>query len=385
VNGLLAGKRIGLLAASASRLGGGVTQALVAQAEMIRMAGGEAIVMALADRYGEEDRSLFAPSEVCLSRVVGPGQFGFSPGLLPLLLNSRLDCVHQQGIWMYPSHAGAQWSRQTGRPLFISPQGMLDPWIVARGKWKKALARVGYERRAWQCAAALHALSPHEADSICRETRRHDSVVLPNVAPAAGATPTSPRPLNFVFIGRIHPKKNVLSLVEAWKLLDPAEPARLTIAGWGEPGDVNDLQASIAQAPPSVRFVGPAYGEEKQRLLETARFTILPSHSEGQPLSILESWAAATPSLMTGECNLSEGFAANAALECGYDVAAIARSISSALAQSDEQWLAMANAARDLALGHFSLETNAVRWAKVYNAAIDRHRTGKVGAEVPGH
>jgi poly(glycerol-phosphate) alpha-glucosyltransferase len=41
---------------------------------------------------------------------------------------------------MYPSRAGLQWARRTGKPYLISPHGMLDPWITGRGRAKKALA-----------------------------------------------------------------------------------------------------------------------------------------------------------------------------------------------------------------------------------------------------
>ena len=64
----LSGRRIGLLTAAASRLGGGVFEAVVAQAELIRSLGGEAVVFALADRHAAADRHRLGPSEVRLVR-----------------------------------------------------------------------------------------------------------------------------------------------------------------------------------------------------------------------------------------------------------------------------------------------------------------------------
>ena len=72
----LVGRRIGLLTASASRLGGGVFEAVVQHAELIRAAGGEAQVFALADRHSEEDRARFGPSKVTLSKVRGRRKSG---------------------------------------------------------------------------------------------------------------------------------------------------------------------------------------------------------------------------------------------------------------------------------------------------------------------
>lgn len=367
----LKGLRIGMLTSSASRLGAGVAEAVIAQVEMIRAVGGEAVVFALEDRHSEDDRHRYGASEVVFNRVVGPAQVGYAPDLLPRMLAADLDVVHQQGIWMYPSRAGALWTRRTGRPYIVTPQGMLDPWITARGRWKKALARRGYERDAWARAAFLHGLSAKEAADIARESGRTDTVVLPNVGPAALPPPTEPRGREIFFISRIHPKKNVLALVEAWKLLGArAGDWRLILAGWGAEEDVADLRAAIADAPPSLEFIGPTFGEDKQRRLESARFTILPSHSEGLPLAILESWAAGTPSIMTHECNLPEGFAANAALECGFDPPAIAQTIAQAIALDDGQWLDMARNAHALAAGPFSVGTVAQSWAQHYRRAI---------------
>jgi glycosyltransferase involved in cell wall biosynthesis len=64
----------------------------------------------------------------------------------------------------------------------------------------------------------------------------------------------------------------------------------------------------------SVVFYGPAFGEEKEALLRSADAFILPSLSEGLPMSILEAWAYGLPVLMTAECNLPEGFSAGAAI-----------------------------------------------------------------------
>jgi poly(glycerol-phosphate) alpha-glucosyltransferase len=371
----LQGLRIGLLTASASRLGGGVFEAVAVHAAMIRGRGGEPVIFALEDVHSAEDAARFAPSQVIHAQVIGLRQIGFAPGLVRQLLEADLDVLHLHGIWMYPSAAGAAWARRTGRPYFVSPHGMLDPWITARGKLKKAVARLGYERRGWRRATALHALTPREAEDIARESGRRDSVVIPNAGPPAAPPAVQGRDARFLYIGRIHPKKNVVALVEAWRALDP-QGAQLTIAGWGEPDHVAELEAALQGAPGSVRFVGPVYGETKQALLDAARFLVLPSHSEGLPVAVLESWAAGAPTIMTGECNLAEGFAAGAALECGYDSAAIKARLGDALALADDEWLAMSRAAHGLASGPFAAQTVADRWSETYRQAA----AGKGGA-----
>ncbi len=372
------GKRIGLLTASASRLGGGVSEAVVVQAEMIRAAGGEAIVFALADQHTPEDVARFAPSRVIACPVSGPPQIGYAPQLVGQLLAADLDLLHLHGIWMYPSRAATVWARQTGRPYMISPHGMLDPWITARGRWKKALARAGYERASWQAASCLHALTTREAADIERESGRTDSVVIPNAGPDCSARVTAEREPRVLFISRIHPKKNLSPLIAAWRDLDAGgtlpDGAMLTIAGWGDPADVAAFEAELSDAPASIRFIGPCFGAAKAEELSRARFLILPSLSEGLPMTILEAWAAGAPTLMTTECNLPEGFSANAALDCGMSKESIRTALAQALAMAPSDWLAMAQSAQNLAASGFSAARIAERWADTYARLIADHQ-----------
>ncbi|MGN6497098.1 MAG: glycosyltransferase, partial [Tsuneonella sp.] len=291
----LAGKRIGLLTAFASRRNGGVFEAVVQQAAIIRALGGEPHVFALADPDAAADRHRFEHASVSLARVVGPAQIGFAPELTSMMVAAGLDLLHLHGIWMYPSAAGAQWARRTGRPYVVSPHGMLDPWITARGRGKKALARIGYERASWRAAARLHALTPREAGDIERETGRSDAVVIPNAGPPAEPPGIAPREPRLLYLGRIHPKKNIGALIAAWRSLAAADAlgdAILTIAGWGADEDVAALKAELAGAPASIRFAGPLFGADKAAAFREARFFVLPSHSEGLPMVVLEAWAA---------------------------------------------------------------------------------------------
>lgn len=379
----ISGKRIGLLTASASRLGGGVSEAVVVQAEMIRAAGGEAVVFALHDRHANEDAARFSPSPVVASAVSGPPQVGFAPQLLPRLIEADLDCLHLHGIWMYPSRAGAKWSRETGRPYLISPHGMLDPWITARGRWKKALARFGYERDSWRRASTLHALTEREARDIQREAGRSDSLIIPNAGPDCGPAVTAGREPRVLFISRIHPKKNLSPLIAAWSELASTDAlpagATLTIAGWGETADVAAFEAELVQAPASIRFIGPCFGAAKAEELARARFLILPSLSEGLPMTILEAWAAGAPTLMTTECNLPEGFGAGAALDCGMTHDSIKTTLARALTMPEDEWMKMACAAQQLAASAFSAKQIAARWADAYASLISGQRPKSQG------
>ena len=367
----IAGRRIGLLTASASRLGGGVFEAVAAHAALLRELGAEPVIVALRDRFSADDAVRFGGCEVRHVAVQGPRMVGYAPDLGAALDAAELDLLHLHGIWMYPSHAAARWAQDSDRPYLISPHGMLDPWITRRGRWKKSLARLGYERRSWHRASAFHALTAQEAADIRKEAGRKQTLVIANPGPEPAPMPVAGRAPTILYLGRIHPKKNLEALVRAWSLIGafPSQ-ARLVIAGWGEPRDVAALQESLRGAPPGIAFVGPQFGPDKARLLSEARFMILPSLSEGLPVAILESWAAGTPVLMSSECNLPIGFEQGAAIDCGMDSASIAAALHRALTIGEGEWLAMARAANRLAQGPFSRAAIARQWQRAYASLI---------------
>jgi glycosyltransferase involved in cell wall biosynthesis len=343
-----------------------VFEAVVAHAELVRRCGYEPVVIGLEDPDTDADRARFGAVKVRALRVRGPGMIGYAPGLKRALLDLDLDLLHLHGIWMYPSRAAGDWAAATGRPYVVSPHGMLDPWITARGVAKKAVARIAYERRSWRLAACLHALTGREAEDIRREAPGARTVVIPNaVATDTHAADTDARTI--LYLGRIHPKKNLDRLVEGWTIADPRGQARLVIAGWGDDADVAALRSRLAAlGRDDVAFVGPVFGDAKRALLTEARFLALPSHSEGLPVAILEAWAAGTPTLMSKHCNLPAGFDRGAAIDCGTSAEAIAATLTRALALDEPEWRAMSAAASALAADTFAPEVVARAWGDAY-------------------
>lgn len=363
--------RIGILTTWASRANGGVFEAVVAHCGLVRACGHEPVVFALADDHAATDRARFDKTPVHLFPVFGPRMVGYAPGLSVGLAAAELDLLHLHGIWMYPSRAASDWALATERPYVVSPHGMLDPWIVGRGMLKKSIAKLAYERRSWRVARAFHGLTEREARDIAATTGREGvTVVVPNAVPLAAIGTASARAPTILYLGRIHPKKNVEALIDAWRDARPALPAagaRLDIAGWGDAEHVAALEAKLAAGQdPDIHFHGPVFGDGKAALLAAARFLALPSHSEGLPMAVLEAWAAGMPVLMSSECNLPEGFAVGAAINCGMTREAISAVLLRALAMPADDWRAMAAAGRDLVARTFAPAAVAAAWSRAY-------------------
>jgi glycosyltransferase involved in cell wall biosynthesis len=126
---------------------------------------------------------------------------------------------------------------------------------------------------------------------------------------------------------------------------------------------------ALALAPVDVLFYGPAFGKDKDALLRSADAFILPSFSEGLPMSVLEAWSYGLPVVMTPECNLPEGFASDAALEIrnsagGFEV------IRTLIGMTDQERAAMGMRGRRLVEEKFTWQKVASQLKEIYESLL---------------
>lgn len=379
------------LVQSMSRAGGGlfysVRRLTESLADVPRM---RVTVHSLRDEFSEADAPEWRKVRVQAHPVTGPARFGYAPGMLRGLIEDDADIVHCHGIWMYPSIAASRWRRSTGRPYMISPHGMLDPWAVRRSALKKRIARWLYEDGFQQRAACIRALCVAEAEAIRAYGLTNPVVVIPNGVdlprdedgPPPEWRSTLPAGCRtMLYLGRLHPKKNLENLIRAWASLRSVPDAdgwRLLVAGWDQGGYESRLRALVSELAlgEQVRFLGAVYGEAKQRTLRTADAMVLPSLSEGVPMAILEAWAFRMPAAITPHCNLPDGVRAGAAIEMGTDAASLARGLADFMRLGVQQRRQMGLAGRHL------VET-AYSWTTVAEQVVDCYRWILGGGQRP--
>ena len=215
---------------------------------------------------------------------------------------------------------------------------------------------------------------------------RNPIAVIPNgvdggTQPFQESPPAGERRL--LFLGRLHPKKNLVNLIRAWGRVRDGVPAAggwtLVIAGWDDGGHEAELKRMVAESGmnASVCFAGPLHGKEKERMLAAVQGFVLPSLSEGLPVAVLEAWAAGLPVLKTRACNLPEGFAAGAALETGTAEESLVASLGRFVSLSAEDRRVMGERGRELVAGKFSWHAIAGRFAELYVSLAE-------GKELPG-
>jgi len=107
----------------------------------------------------------------------------------------------------------------------------------------------------------------------------------------------------------------------------------------GRDGHEQELRAlaSTQGLNESVHFIGPQFEELKAACFQAADAFILPSVSEGLPMTVLEAWAYGLPVLMTRQCNLPEGQAARAALMMEPDADSIVETLRRLFSMSEAE------------------------------------------------
>lgn len=314
--------------------------------------GGPALsVPSLAQALSEEgvDVSLWAPDgSASLTQVLAPDCSIVES--LSASLAADVDLVHDNGIWLPYNHGVARFAARHAIPRIVSPRGMLSSWAVNYKKFRKDIAWLLYQKRDLEHAAALHVTATQEADDVKRLLTNARIFSVPNGMTVPAATGSEKQaPFLLVYLGRIHPKKGIDMLLQAWSSLKPRD-WQLIIAG----NDQNDHKAELQKMTQdlgltdSVRISEPLYGQDKENFYLDASLFILPSHSENFGMTVAEALSYGVPAIATDttpwQIIVDEG--------CGWlaapTIQSITEQLSNALSTTPQQRMTMGLKGRSL-------------------------------------
>lgn len=209
--------------------------------------------------------------------------------------------VHSHGLWLMPNVYAGRCAQAAGRPLMVSPRGMLSTAALAFSAWRKRLFWRLLQGPAYADAACYHATSAMEAEEIRAFGIRAPIVVIPNGVDLPTMPMPSARPKTLLALGRLHPKKGLDDLIVAWAQLAALRPDwSLRIVGPSEDGhDVALRELADRLGAPRVEICGPVYGEEKWREYAQAQLFVLPTRSENFGLVVAEALSAGLPAVVS--------------------------------------------------------------------------------------
>jgi glycosyltransferase involved in cell wall biosynthesis len=216
-----------------------------------------------------------------------------------------VDLFHVHALWRCPQVAAARAASAAGRPLIVSPRGMLGAEALAFSAAKKRYFWRFLQGPAYAHASAWHATSMAEAEEIRVFGIRAPIAMVPNgIDLPQGDTPPPQREggqRTILHLGRIHPKKGLPDLIAAWDRLAGERPDwMLRIVGPDEDGHRTELEEMARQfGTPRVVFDGPIYSAEKVQLLREADLFVLPTRNENFGLTVAEALAAGVPAIVS--------------------------------------------------------------------------------------
>lgn len=253
-------------------------------------------------------------------------------------LNKIDDIIISHGCWRYPTRWGAALKKE-GFSWIATPHGMLEPWSLSQKAVQKNVYFSLLEGPLMKKADVVRAVSKPEEDNIKRWFTRTSH--LPNsIEPLEYYPNKNQGPITFLFLGRLHAKKGVVPLAEAWmdSRLSKEEGFKLIIAGPNE-GEKEKLIQVLSKSKVSNPFElsNAIYGRSKKKLLEAAHFFVLPSHSEGFASSVIEAMSFGAIPIITKGCNFPEAFEENLGIKTSPHQEAIKEALETAASLSKEE------------------------------------------------
>lgn len=148
-------------------------------------------------------------------------------------------------------------------------------------------------------AYALFAVSPEVAAELSTRYQKRATVITLAEPPLNSMRQPRNRGSHVLYVGTLHPRKNLEALVQIWSRWTDAP--RLIIAGRRHPQD-GSLFRALAASPAAAAHIELRHDvddAELGRLYENARFLVLPSLAEGWGLPVREAFAAGRPAIAT--------------------------------------------------------------------------------------
>lgn len=189
------------------------------------------------------------------------------------ILDAKYDLIHLQNLWMPLYHKMARIARKHNIPYIMTPRGCLEPWCMKQKRIKKLVAFHLYQKRDLQQAACILATSKMEADNIRALGITSPIAIIPNGIDISEYKCRTSEDKTHVkkqilFLSRIHEKKGIEFLINAWEQLRAKYPTwNVVIAGNGEESYIHRLNEIIKSKSlrDCVEIIPPVFGEDKRQ------------------------------------------------------------------------------------------------------------------------
>ncbi|MCU0388524.1 MAG: glycosyltransferase [Chitinophagaceae bacterium] len=225
----------------------------------------------------------------------------------------RFQLVHIHEMWHYSQFAATRKALKYGIPYLVSPHGELAEWMINHKPLRKMIFGAIFQKKMLLNASLVHALTIHEKQSIEQFSGQKSKIsIIPNGLNASRFMNgvERPHPKKYVlFLGRIQKVKGCKELLQGYSQWEGRHEYDLVFVGpYEDKGYMGNLQKWIIanNLSSKVHFKGLVTGQLKQAFLHYASLFVLPSFSEGFPVSVLEAMQAGCPLIISENTRIND-------------------------------------------------------------------------------
>ncbi len=230
---------------------------------------------------------------------------GRSPQMYAAILNDapKFDLIHSHMLWMSPNYYPGIVAHKLNKPLMIAPRGTLSKWALNVSKWKKKVVMLLGQKKALDAVSCFHATAQSEAADISDFGYQNTPVsIIPNGIDMPVLLPKKEIGYKrLVFLSRIHPKKGLENLFEAWAELEKRFGEwELHIVGPTNNTYAKSLISLVKERKiERVTFTDEIKGLNKIEFLRNSHLFVLPTYSENFGMVVAEALACELPVICT--------------------------------------------------------------------------------------
>jgi glycosyltransferase involved in cell wall biosynthesis len=253
-------------------------------------------------------------------------KLNYAPRAIPWLRNnaSAYDVVIVSGLWNFAIIAATRALAGGPTPYVVFTHGMLDPWFTQKYPLKSAIKQL-----LWFVNEGVLLRHADRVLFTCEEERRlgrtsfwpyraRERVVAFGTADApmnieaqraayhAAVPALGGRPF-LLFLSRIHEKKGIDQLIEAFQAIGANHPdLDLVIAGPDSAGLQATLERRVASLglAQKVHWPGMLKGDAKWGAFRGCEAFVLPSHQENFGIVVAEAMSCERPVLISNKVNI---------------------------------------------------------------------------------
>jgi glycosyltransferase involved in cell wall biosynthesis len=259
-------------------------------------------------------------------------------------------------------------------PIILAPRGMLKKTALQFKPGKKKIFLWLFKAFRFPALIQFHATDTTEAEDITRYFGNAAAVTLISNFPGVQKIFVEPRvkeigSLKMIFIGRIHPIKNLYFLLES--LQKVTANIQLTIAGiledqqyWQRCNElIESLPTNIA-----VSFLGDVQHSALENLLYEHHVFVLPTQGENFGHAIFEALSAGRPALISNETPWKNLAIRNAGWDLSLsDVTVFTNTIERAAAMTREELIVWCKGAWQLCYDFINNSSLKERYINLFN------------------